>query len=736
MNFKDKDKLDSLRRRLYERDYKAKPLTRHSLSDDKKPTKIPKDETKNFTSDDTLLPPKTDSPRIYDEISRPKPKETPVEVVDASKKLPVQSSQVGDKSPSLAFDLKPKQSIKPSPPDNKLGTDAKPEADKKFDTIETVPATRKKKKKYRFWLLLSGLLFFALSMLAAVFFLFTGGNNIDGKNITIDISGPFAVRGGEEISVEVAISNQNPVSIESTILIIEYPLGSQSVDNPGREIFNERISLGTINPGETVTAPLKALIIGEESETKEIKVGVDYRVEGSNSTFYKDTEPFEFKISSSPIVLKIDGIKALSSGQEYETTLTVESNATTPLNNVLVGAKYPPGFDFSQSDPRPVSADNIWSIGNLNPGDKHTITIRGILIGEEKSEQVFTFSLGLANNRNPFILDSALTKISDLVLIEQPFLALGMTINRSHDEVVVIDAGERVSAEIEFTNNLSDTLFDTVIKVSLSGNALAERYVNVAGGFYDSRTNIITYDKNTKPDLEKIIPGAKEVISFSLSNLNNDGPTQQIDIGVDVSSERVFENNLSEELLGSIKRSVRLAGGVALRGSNEYYNSIFTNYGPIPPVAEMTTSYTIALAAESTTNNLTDAVVTATLPPYVDWLDIVRTGDSVIYNERDHSISWRIGQIKARNRATAAFQIAINPSQSQIGDTPVLVNRQQLKAIDKFTRTVVRASAPPISTEMPPEVGLDKHNGQVLREPGPDQARPEIDETGRLINRL
>ena len=279
-------------------------------------------------------------------------------------------------------------------------------------------AAARKKKKYRFWILLGGLLFFALSMLVAVFFLLSGDNNIDGKNISIELSGPFSVRGGEEISVEVAIFNQNPVPIESTVLIIEYPLGSQSVSNVGQEIFNERISLGTISPGETLTVPLEALIIGEESEEKEIKVGVDYRVEGSNSTFYKDAEPFGFKVSSSPIVLKLDGLQALSSGQEYEATLTVESNATTPLNNVLVRAEYPPSFDFSQSDPQPVSADNIWSIGNLNPGDKHTIDIKGILSGEEKSEQAFTFSLGLANNRNPFILDSALTKVSDSVLIE------------------------------------------------------------------------------------------------------------------------------------------------------------------------------------------------------------------------------------------------------------------------------------------------------------------------------
>ena len=173
---------------------------------------------------------------------------------------------------------------------------------------------------------------------------------------------------------------------------------------------------------------------------------------------------------------------------------------------------------------------------------------------------------------------------------------------------------------------------------------------------------------------------------------------------------------------------------VTLLGNNEYFNSVFVNQGPLPPVAEQTTTYTIALAAQNTANDLTDAIVTMKLPPYVVWREVVRTGDNVTYSERDHSVTWNIGKLSSRNQATTAFQVAITPSQTQIGDTPVLVNRQQFKATDKFTGTLIRASAPPISTELPTETGLDKYNGQVLSEPGPDLNRPQIDETGRPIN--
>ncbi len=733
MSLKDQDKLEDLRRRLYERDYKQKPLKRHRLSDIKQPAK---ENQGNET--------------VGEAAATVGSAELASTQADAQSKVPPEKLQTAT---SLATAELPQTSLPAPSPERESGdalelpeaasakaateTDLSPEVNVESnsgtpDTMREM-TPRRRKKKYRFKLLLGGVIFFSVAVLAAIFFLLTDNNNIDGKNITIKLIGPPAVRGGETLLVDVAITNKNPVAIESAILIVEYPVGSQSVTEIGKEIFNDRFSLETINPGETITVPLKALVVGEENEEKEIKVEIDYRIKDSNSTFYKDAEPLKFKINSSPVVLTLEGIKAMSSGQEYEATLTVELNATSPLTNVLVNAEYPSGFDFTEANPKPVSANNIWSIDKLTPGEEHKITLKGLLIGEEKSEQTFTFSLGLASSRNPSVFASALTKISNSVLIEQPFLALDVTINNSSENVVAILAGDLVETEIKFTNTVSDALFDTVVKVSLGGSGLSERDVSVTEGFYDSGTNIITYDKNTAPALEEIIPGGSERVTFSLRDLGNTNRTQQINITIDVSSERVFEDNLSEELIGGVVRLVKVSSNATLRSSNEYYPSVFKNQGPVPPAAEHTTTYTIALATQNTTNDLIDAVTTMKLPPYVTWQDVVRQGDNVTYNERDRIVSWRIGSLPARSEVTTAFQVALVPSQTQIGDTPVLVDRQQFRATDNFTGTVVRTSAPPISTELPTESGFAEDNGRVLSEPTPTKNRRLIDETGRVI---
>src|SRR6185436_7797568 len=100
----------------------------------------------------------------------------------------------------------------------------------------------------------------------------------------------------------------------------------------------------------------------------------------------------------SPISLTVSGHNETISGQPIELTLSVASNANASVRDVLLNARYPFGFKFSSADPAPsgnVSGQSAsWEVGDLAPGRKRTITIRGTLTGEQGDGRVFNFTAG------------------------------------------------------------------------------------------------------------------------------------------------------------------------------------------------------------------------------------------------------------------------------------------------------------------------------------------------------
>ena len=117
----------------------------------------------------------------------------------------------------------------------------------------------------------------------------------------------------------------------------------------------------------------------------------------------------------------------------------------------------------------------------------------------------------------------------------------------------------------------------------------------------------------------------------------------------------------------------------------------FSNIGPVPPKAEQATTYTVIWTVDNTSSSVGNAQVTATLPPYVKWLKAVSpTTEDVSYDENSGAVTWNVGTVStytlgSSQRREIAFQISFQPSVSQIGQSPTLVNQATLTAVDSFT---------------------------------------------------
>lgn len=570
-----------------------------------------------------------------------------------------------------------------------------------------------KKKGYRFKLMMLGLIFFAVSLVVSIGLLLFGNNTYSGKNITIDVDGPFTIGGGEVLPVQVAITNGNEISIASATLIVEYFPGTISAGEEKEQLFIERLALDAIGAGETVNIPIRAVVFGEENEEQVIKVSIEYRTENSNARLFKEADPLRYKISSSPVSISTESLKKISSGQATDIVVTVKSNAPTTLSKVLVRAEYPIGFDYDSSTPAPFSGENAWLIENLKPESEEEIVISGVVVGKETDEYAINFTVGIPDDRNKEQIASLFGTAQTQFEIEQPFLNVALTMGNVVNDTKVAEPNQLVNASIEITNTLKDTIYDLIVKVSLGGNAIADLDVGPPRGFYDSRTDTITWDVSNSPELSELRSNESTRVSFAIEPDSKVALTPEVTMDVYVEARRVRESQVAETLTGTAKGAIRVVSEPDIKTSITYDAGPFNDTGSIPPQAEKETTYTANMLISNGSNDLTNAVVTAILPTYVTWKDEVSDG-GVTYNSTTRTVTWQIGNLSANKSDSVSFQLGVTPSKTQVGQTPVIIGEQQMRATDRFTNTTIYDSYPARTTEMSLETGYESQNGRVI----------------------
>lgn len=572
----------------------------------------------------------------------------------------------------------------------------------------------KPKRHYRRFILIGSLLIFIFVAGISSLFLYFGGNKISSDNIQIAIIGPSQIGGGETVPLQVTVSNQNPVVIESVTLILKYPSGTQSVGDSPRNLFEERIPMDDIEPGEVKNIPVRFAVFGEENDEKKVEATIEYRVNGSNGMFYKDANPLALRISSSPLVLRVSSIEKVASGQLIDITLTAVSNASSPLRNVLITAFYPNGFTYETSKPEPVYGQNVWRIDELLPEQSATIKLQGIVSGLTEETFRINFDVGPANPDNQYLVGASLAKAKADFIIERPFIDVEIAINGDKDRSAIIPEGERSEVEVNIKNTLDETVYDMVVEVVPGGNALNENSISSRQGFYDSNTGTVRWEVANNASFGQVLPGDVRSLKFDVTPRKN-LTTASFDLVVNVYARRVAESSALETLIGTIRAEAKYSSSVNITSQVARNAGQFTGSGPVPPKVGETTTYTLTLIAEAGSNDMVNSVVETSLPLYVNWLDAYEAEGSVTYNSVSKKIQWAIGDISSGQRKEMTFQVSILPSTSQIGTAPVLLNRQQARANDRFSGELLQDEASPVTTELSTEMGFSKGNGLVGR---------------------
>lgn len=576
------------------------------------------------------------------------------------------------------------------------------------DAAHVMPVTHKQRHIYRIAFISAGA-FLVLAFAIAAFTFLGGGNYVSVDNVDIVVAGPASVAGGEPLNLNVSVVNKNQTDIQLVDLVAEFPQGTKDPINPSKDLSRTRVSMGDIESQSVAQKTVSALLFGQESDVRDIKFTAEYRTAGSNAIFYKE-KVYRTTISSSPVTVTVDAPEKALGNQPFDMSITVASNTTAPVKNVLLSLDYPFGFAVLSSDPVASYSDNTWRIGDLAPGAKRTIKLRVSASGQDGEDRTIHANVGIQSDTNERQIGTTIVTRDHSFAIEKPFLGIDLALDGVRGDVAV-EGGRSVHADIIWTNNSASQITGAKIVAKLGGSVLDKNSVSAdSGGNYDSQSNTITWQAGRTAGLDAIAPGEDGRVSFSITSLRatlgQSVANPQITISVSASGDRTSESGAPQSITTAVSRSVKLATNLALSARALYSQGPLSNHGPMPPRVDQGTTYTVVWTVTNTSNNITGAKVTASLPAYVSWTGIISPADANIsYDEAGGGIVWNVGEVPRNadigsGAKQVAFQISLKPSANQVNTSPDLISQATITGTDVFTGATIRNSAGSLSTRI------------------------------------
>lgn len=560
-----------------------------------------------------------------------------------------------------------------------------------------------------FW---GSIIFFCASAIFGLIMFFGESNTVSGNNIDITVLGNAFANGGEELPLQIQVTNKNSVKLEYSDLLIEYQRGA----GLGEDIYRERIGVGDIPAGDIVKELLNVTLFGQQGTSRDIKITLEYRVPGSNAIFVKE-KIYTVNISSAPVNLSVSGPENSGSNQNLSFSIKAGLNTPEVVKNMMVVAEYPRGFDFKSANPAPTFGDNIWILGDLNPGVEKEITVDGVILAQSGEQRAFNVYVGQQKDVNERDMGVQFNSQSYVVSIQKPLLDTRITVNDNPSPEVVVTSGSNVKVEVEWQNSTNQKLSDIEIVAEVNGSMVNYSSITTSG-FYESSTNKIIWNRQNFPEFASLNPGQKGSISFNFRTLP---PTSGAEANISLSVKARDPNNVNEflDIKNFDRRTLKIATNMQMVGHALYNSGAFQNTGPLPPTPGQSTTYTISWSLVNSLNDVSGAEVRGKLPIYVEYVGTKSpNSESINFNQTTKEVVWNVGNIKKGTGSSlpakeVQFQVRFNPSAVHLGQTMDLVENIKYKGLDFSTNTQINSTYSDITTNLNKDLNYNPQNDRV-----------------------
>jgi uncharacterized repeat protein (TIGR01451 family) len=536
------------------------------------------------------------------------------------------------------------------------------------------------------------------------------------SRVIVKVVGLDKVESGKAMTYEIDYQNNNRADLNNAVIRISYPEDFKPENNPDFKQDSPIISsinLGTIKGKAEGKIVFNGRIYSPKGALLYLKAEMKYNP-SSSSTQYTSNGQLGINVNTSPVSVEVMAPQYVSSGDEVGYLISFRNNGETALTNLRIKAEYPEGFTFSSSDPKSSEGNNIWYVGNLDPGQTGKITATGKLEGTRDQTKSIKVYIG-SSEQGEFV--SFNDEETSTKMASSP-LTITQLMNGANNPN--INAGENLNFQVYYKNEGDTGLKDVIITERIDSPILNYGSLDTQGGAFDMGNKIITWKASDHPQLRNLQPGQGGVVGFSINvkdsiPMNNANDKNYVvssvvkidspDIPTPISMNKIIAGNVLD---------MKLNSKILLGVKGFYTDTNITNSGPTPPKVGQETTYTFHWIVSNVSNDVSNATVEAVLPTGVKMTGKIFPEDAKItYNERNNSIIWEIGNVDAAKGILSApqeasFQVKVTPAPSQAGKELELLKPSVFKAHDLFTGEDLIARVDGKNTSLPEDVSLNE----------------------------
>jgi hypothetical protein len=524
------------------------------------------------------------------------------------------------------------------------------------------------------------------------------------KGVAFSFEGPNSVEAGSVNTYTIHLENETRIALKNAYISIELPDGVKWMEKP--EAPKVGLDLGDINKGEVFDKTVQFLIVGEPRSAKELKATLRYQTSGISSPF-QVSDDVPVILRDSLFFVEGDIPQKVLDGQSVPISLRWENRSTQAMDKVALAVIWPDNFVLADSNPRPTTGNNSWTIGSLPAGAQGVINLKGVFKGDEGSTQKIIVSLKTTLGGTEIILgknDSLATN-----LVQNP-LAFDMLVN--DNQVVNANPGDLLNVKIHYKNNYTEAIKNVAIKISFDGSMFDFKKIKPGKGLFSSKNKTLTWNSGNTPSLLVVQPGDEGTLEFSLPVIK----TYPIKTDTDqnflltLSGSATTDNTFGDlgPLAANDEINVKINSQPILT-QTVYYKDIissFVNSGPVPLRADQSTTFSIHWKIKNFGNNLNDVKISAVLPAEVYFTNKIAGNygtNAPSYDEATRTVNWTIPTVVANSgNITKAmegiFQVSIKPSLTDVNSSIDFIGITNLQATDAFTQQQYSVTLPAIKT--------------------------------------
>lgn len=479
------------------------------------------------------------------------------------------------------------------------------------------------------------------------------------------------VLSGEDLTMTVSYQNNSPVDLINPVLHFNLPTG---------------FILQRVTPGFFVTTTNSIILPNTAPKTgQEVTLqGQFFAVPNIETKFA--TELVYHQPGQSNYEVRAHSLLGITRGSVLQATATAPATiyaegswesqivikniyrSTLPASTIQFTAPSSTIVQFKTITAGEIK-NKFWQVPSLKPGASATSTV---MITTDLPAKTRDFTLDFIPVITVNGHDLAQTPATITSRIVRPDLSISSAWEKSQ-----LSPGQNNTLYLELKNTGDSTLHNLEAVVTLPGNKLW------------------SYSVKDNPELTTLNPGENKKITLNLPTLqplsNQTDVTLQLPIKIKAytkTSALVFERQ-------STAADLKIGTTMRLSAESYYYSpeGDQVGRGPLPPKVGKETKYWALITLQNSTSEVGGVSLTATLAPGVVWTGktSVSRGREPSYNSANRTLTWQANSLPAHENVQINLELAVIPTQTQVGTIPLLLTAIRASGQDTFINTSVSA---------------------------------------------